>query len=293
MGVGAGALGELVFVVRELQIQPAAVDVEVLAQQLIGHGGAFDVPAGAASADRLSVNYGAIPSGLVGVGRLPQDEIHRVFFERGHFDTRACDHVVDAPARQFAVAGVRAHAEQGVAVAGVGVAFCDQVFDHCHHRRDVLGGAGGGFVGHLAFDAGAQGPQRVHVGVIPADGFFGPLRDQRLQRPGVAGFLAAQRLGVDLVIHVGEIAHVGDVFQAIFIAQQAVKHVEHHHGAGVAKVGAVVNRGAADIHAHIVRVDRGEDFLRPRFGVVQFDRDHVCNPDKTSLSKRGGCPARV
>jgi hypothetical protein len=45
---GALALGDLVLVVRELQVGAAAVDVEGVAQHLAAHGRAFDVPARAA-----------------------------------------------------------------------------------------------------------------------------------------------------------------------------------------------------------------------------------------------------
>ena len=43
--VGALALGDLVFVVGEHKVLPAAVQVDGLAQVLAGHGAAFDVPA--------------------------------------------------------------------------------------------------------------------------------------------------------------------------------------------------------------------------------------------------------
>src|SRR5579864_4574916 len=43
------ALGDLVLVVRKDEIEPAAMDVEALAQIAFAHGGALDVPAGAAA----------------------------------------------------------------------------------------------------------------------------------------------------------------------------------------------------------------------------------------------------
>ena len=48
--VGAAALGDLVLVVREDQVEAAAVDVERHAQPALAHGRALDVPAGAAVA---------------------------------------------------------------------------------------------------------------------------------------------------------------------------------------------------------------------------------------------------
>ena len=47
---GALGLGDLVFVVREHEVFAAGVEVEVVAEEFSGHGGALDVPAGAAAA---------------------------------------------------------------------------------------------------------------------------------------------------------------------------------------------------------------------------------------------------
>ena len=51
-GDSGGALdrGDLVFVVREHEVFAAGVEVEGLAEEFGGHGGALDVPAGAAFA---------------------------------------------------------------------------------------------------------------------------------------------------------------------------------------------------------------------------------------------------
>src|SRR3546814_17863560 len=49
--VGAFAWGDLVLVVRELQVDAAGMDVDGLAQVRGGHRRAFDVPAGAARSE--------------------------------------------------------------------------------------------------------------------------------------------------------------------------------------------------------------------------------------------------
>src|SRR5690606_31780461 len=67
--VGAARLGDLVFVVGEDQVQPAAVDVEGLAETGGGQGRALDVPA------RTPPTPGAVPAGLLGRGQLPQHAI--------------------------------------------------------------------------------------------------------------------------------------------------------------------------------------------------------------------------
>ena len=55
--VGAAGLGDLIFVVRELKVVAAAVDVERRAQKVVAHGRAFDVPARTPPAPR------AVPTG--------------------------------------------------------------------------------------------------------------------------------------------------------------------------------------------------------------------------------------
>ena len=72
--VAAFALGDFVFVVREDEVEAAAVDVERFAEQLLAHRGAFDVPAGSAVAPR------AVPRRLAGLGCFPQCEVGGVAF---------------------------------------------------------------------------------------------------------------------------------------------------------------------------------------------------------------------
>ncbi len=50
--IGTAALGNLVFVVRKLQVQPAAVDIKRIAEQCLGHRGAFNMPAWTPTAPR-------------------------------------------------------------------------------------------------------------------------------------------------------------------------------------------------------------------------------------------------
>jgi hypothetical protein len=60
--------------------------------------------------------------------------------------------------------------------------------------------------------------------------------------------------------------------------QQPVEHVEHHHGPRIAQMRAIVDRGAADIHAHVLRVDRLQPFHPPRHRIAQPDLDHLSGP---------------
>src|SRR4029450_8481956 len=52
---------------------------------------------------------------------------------------------------------------------------------------------------------------------------------------------------------------------------------EHHHGPRVADMRVVVNRRAADIHPHVLGIDRRERLLLAREGVVEVD-GHAVSP---------------
>src|SRR5262249_53720298 len=79
------ALGDLVFVVREDQVAPAAVDVDLLAEVSADHRRALDVPAGPARAPR------ARPRRLAGAVALPEREVSRVLLRtRVRYYARSC-----------------------------------------------------------------------------------------------------------------------------------------------------------------------------------------------------------
>ena len=246
--VGAAALCDLVFVVRELQIQPAAVDVKAFAQQIKAHRRAFDMPTRAAMAP------GAVPARLVTRRGLPEHKIHRVAFVIRHLYTLARAHVLQAPPRERAVSRIGVHVKQHMAFGLISMALIDQALDHRYHLPDIPGRAW--------LMGGAQRPERVHILVIPVDGLIGDLANIP---PRLGG------LGVYLVIHIGEIAHIGHMRLTVNMAQQPVKHIKHHHRAGIADMGAVINRGAADIHADIPGVDRHKFFFAADFGVGELD----------------------
>src|SRR3546814_2684172 len=80
--VGAAALRALVLMVREDQVLPARVNVDRIAQMLLDHGRAFDMPA------RPPASPGRLPAGKVVRRRLPKHEIRRVAPARGSFHPR-------------------------------------------------------------------------------------------------------------------------------------------------------------------------------------------------------------
>ena len=56
---------------------------------------------------------------------------------------------------------------------------------------------------------------------------------------------------------------------AIDVLQQSEQHVEYDDRPGVADMGEIVDRGAADIESHRVAVDRCEILLAAGEGVVE------------------------
>jgi hypothetical protein len=138
---GCARLGELVLVVREAQVDAAAVDVEGVAEVLAGHRRALEVPARAAGAE------GGRPRRrrrLVGLVALPQREVAGVALA-ARVGVLGVDHVVDLLVGQGAVVGPAAHVEVDVTAAvggGVGVAALDQGGHQLDHLGHVPGRAG-------------------------------------------------------------------------------------------------------------------------------------------------------
>src|SRR3954468_22536628 len=98
MARGLG-LGDLVLMVGEDQVRPAAVDVEVQAEDLLRHGRALDVPARPATAP------GGLPERVLALlVSLPEGEVLRVALEaRGV--VLALLHLLERAVRQLAVVG--------------------------------------------------------------------------------------------------------------------------------------------------------------------------------------------
>src|SRR5260221_6472739 len=82
------ALGDLVLMVRKDEVEPAAMDVEGLAEMRLGHRRAFDVPAGPAAPTPLALP-GAVPPRQRRRRRLPQDEVASVALIGCDLDARA------------------------------------------------------------------------------------------------------------------------------------------------------------------------------------------------------------
>jgi hypothetical protein len=130
--------------------------------------------------------------------------------------------------------------------------------DHLHHAVDMRGGAR--LVRRL------EAAERGGVLVKPVGGLLGDFCDRLVQ--GQIRIIA-QRAGVDLVVHVGDVAHIGDVALAIDMAQQPVEHIKHDQRPGIADMGIVIDRRSADIHADIVLSSIGWNSSLARVSVFQ------------------------
>ena len=119
LAVAAFALRDFVFVMRKDQVEPAAVNVERLAQDPAAHGRALDVPA------RPAFAPGAVPGGLARLGAFPQGEVGGRALAFGHLAPFAL-HAVHVAIAELAVLRILGDVEVDVAVRLVGEALVDQ-----------------------------------------------------------------------------------------------------------------------------------------------------------------------
>ena len=257
------ALRDFVLVVRKDEVEAAAMDVEGLAEMRLAHRRALDMPARPAAAPR------ARPAGQrLGRG-LPQHEIGGIALEGRDLDPGAGDHLVARAAGEDAVIRLARDREQHVMLGDIGVARGDEPLDHGEDRGDVLGRA--------RLDIGRQRQEGSGIVVELGGGALGQLADRYALRLGG---------GVDLVVDVGDVAHVAHMSGAIDRAQHAVEHVERDDRAGVADMRQVIDRRPAHIHADIARVQGREPLLAARERVVE-DEGHGLERRALSARLRG------
>ena len=215
----------------------------------------------------------AMPHGLghpgsFGLGRLPQHEIHRIALVGRDVDAGAGEHLVERAPRERSVArraGKRVHRvgrEQHVILGDIGDAARRQPLDQRDHLGDMRGRA--------RLMGRRQAAERGDVVVELPLGRLGYARDRLVERQ--VGEVA-RGARVDLVVDVGDVAGVDDGAVAEEQPQQAEQHVEDDDRPRVADMGEVVDRRAADVHAHGGSIERLESLLRARQRVVQSQRN--------------------
>ena len=201
------------------------------------HRGTLDVPAGPAGAPWR------VPGGLTGLGALPQHEVERVAFCLVDLDARTGTQVRELLPGQPAVIRESGHRVIDVAVRdGIGETARHQPLDH----GDDLGNVGGRARLVIRLLHAECVEIRVHRGDEP--------RSQR-----IVGLAALARAIEDLVVDVRDVPDVGHAIAGC--AEPAPRDVECDLRPGMADVDMVVDRHAADVHAHMAGLERRERFL--------------------------------
>ena len=240
---GAAALGDFVFVVREDEIDAAAVEVESFAEVLADHRGALEVPAGSAFAPGGGPEIFAI----LGAAGLPEHEVADalffVFIGIGALGLGATElELAFIEVGELAVFRKGGDVEIDRAVlGGVGVAFGNECLDHGDLLGDVLDGTG--------FDVWREALEEVAVVME----FFRPEAGELRERLADAlGF--ADRF----VIDIGEVADMERAQAAGF--EGTAEDILEDEGAEIADVGGAIDRGAAAVKAESLAIE-WRDFL--------------------------------
>ena len=66
---------------------------------------------------------------------------------------------------------------------------------------------------------------------------------------------------VYLVVDIGNVANIFDMLLAKSMPQQAEHNIEYDNGPGIADMSKVINRWTADIHSHVLHIERREVFF--------------------------------
>ena len=207
------------------------------AEQLVGHRRAFDVPARPALAPRRR------PFRLTGLRLLPQHEVERIAFRFVDCDARARAQIAQLSAGQLAVVGKAGHRVHHVAVRRhVRVTLGDQLFDHRDDAGHVLRG--------LRLEVRPQQAEPVIILVHR-------LREAAGERLHALAVLV--RALDDVVVDVRDVADEGHLVAAIL--EIAAHDVERRLRPRMAHVAEVVDRIAAQVHAHHAGLERFEFFL--------------------------------
>ncbi len=189
-------------------------------------------------------------AGSSGLRLLPQHEVERILLRVVRGDAFARAQIFDRLARELAVARELAHRVVHVAVARlIRVAVRFERLDHAEHLRNEVGGA--------RLEVGPRDAERVRVFMHRVDEAVG----QRLDRLAVLDCATN-----DLVVDIGDVAHVGHVVAER--AQPALHDVEHDHHARMTDVTIVVHGHPADVHPHDALLQRHESLLVTRERVV-------------------------
>ncbi len=186
----------------------------------------------------------AFPARFVVARKLPQHEVAGAFLVLIDSNTSTRLLLIQRALGKLAVIAHRFRVEQHFAACHVSMTTRDETLDNLDHLRNIVGGTG------LYRRPKAAKFRHVRVKLL-----------RRLFRHGMDGIVQwqvrviTQRARIDLVIDIRDVAGIGNTVFAVNMSQHPVKHIEHDDRASITDMGEVINRGAADIHADIVRID--------------------------------------
>ena len=245
------SLCNLTFVMRENEVETAAVYVEVVAKILASHGRALAVPSGESVAPRTGPAHDVLGQSL-----LPDGEVHLVVFLAHSVELAAgVDNVVEVAAREYAVLMVLVvfhHIEVHGAVALVGIAVVENLLHELLLLDDVAGG--------VRLNARRQHAEGFHGGMVAVGVVLGYFHGLELLEAGLLCYFVVTLVGVVLqVAHVGDVAHVAHLVAKM--TQITENDVESDGGTGVAQMWVAVYCRSAHIHAHIGCMQRHKSLL--------------------------------
>ena len=116
------------------EIATAAMNIDSLPQMRANHRRALKVPT------RSPAAPGTVPTGLLIARGLPKHKITGMALVIGHFDPRACHHVLKLPPTELTIGGHGFNREQSVAISLIRVSVGDQSLRQRNHVLDVLRG---------------------------------------------------------------------------------------------------------------------------------------------------------
>ena len=243
---GALALGYLVFVMGKFQILAAAMDIKGIPQIFLAHGAAFDMPA------RPSLGKRAFPCRFPGFLRLPEREIHGIFFHIVDLDARPHFQIVQILPGELAIVLEALGIVIYVAVfRHISVPFLDKPGNQADNILDMLS--------RLGVHSRRADIQALGVFEIFLDKMFAQLLDGN---PLLVGSLD------HLVVNVRKILDERDLIAPIF--QIPAQCVKNNKRTGVSDMKIVVYRGAAGIDPRFPGMHGNELFLFSGHGIKNF-----------------------
>ena len=240
-------LCDLVLVMRENQIKTAGMDVDGLAEVLVRHSRALNMPARAALAAPRR-----IPSRLTRLCSLPDREVHRIFLYLADRDAGTGLQLLHRLVAQLAILGEGLGAEVYVTVlSNVSVAVLDQALNNVDDRVHGLGRTR---VHGRLLDAQTLCINKVFLNITLGDGIE------------VHAFLV--RLVDYLIVNVSEVLHELNLVAAVL--EVTAQQIENDERTCVADMEVVVHSRTAGIHLYLARRDRNEFLLLTGQRVVEF-----------------------